>query len=165
MTYATLISVCMVWPVFHLLVTLFFLPESPCYLYARNKYERLKTVLRRIKGPAYDADSDYGEFEVREIRKRRARLPGRFRFDAQKYMERGFNMSSCDSASTNATSRKRGDYHVFAIGLALMVFQQLCGANLCIFYMERLFNEFGSLDDMSIKTRVAVLTVSLVQVS
>lgn len=62
-TYAMLISVCTIWPVFHLIVTLFS-PESPYYFYTRNDPEKLKKVMRRIKGAEYDVDSDYKEIQV-----------------------------------------------------------------------------------------------------
>jgi len=68
-TYAMLISVCMIWPVFHLFIAGLFLPESPCFLYTRDDHEMLKTVMCQIKGADYDVHSDYKELKVFETQK------------------------------------------------------------------------------------------------
>jgi len=78
---------------------------------------------------------------------------------------RSFESSSCDFTSTNNAVLKNRGCNVFIIGVGLVMFQQLCGVSLCIFHMEHIFKEFGSIDDTSIKTRIIVMGVSLAQVS
>jgi len=63
-TNAQLTGLCMVWPALHLFISVF-MPESPLYAYkCYGDSEHVKAVMRRVKGPDYDVDSDFMALEV-----------------------------------------------------------------------------------------------------
>lgn len=64
-TYSMIIGVCIMWPIFHMFATLFFMSESPYYLYKLHYHKNeIKIKLRRIKGQNYDVHSDYNDIQV-----------------------------------------------------------------------------------------------------
>lgn len=88
---------------------------------------------------------------------------------AKKYMGSLETVHSRNSASTknnnnNDKALKERGCNVFVIVVGLVMFQQLCGANLITLHAEHVFSEYGSMDDTSIKTRIIVIVVALAQV-
>uniref|UniRef100_A0A8C5DZ20 Solute carrier family 2, facilitated glucose transporter member 8 n=1 Tax=Gouania willdenowi TaxID=441366 RepID=A0A8C5DZ20_GOUWI len=109
------LAICSSIPPTLLLVCMCFMPETPRFLLSRGKQREAEEVLRYLRGP--DAPVEYECDRIKEA------------FDEECS---SFQMSDLKEAHV---------YKPLAIGILLMIFQQMSGINTIMFYAENIFEQ------------------------
>ncbi len=119
-------------PAVLLLAFLFFVPETPRFLLAKNRAQDALRILRRVNGPAA------AEQEMREI--------------TDAIAHEGAALSDLF---------KPGARTVLFIGIALAVLQQVTGINVFLYYAPDIFKKLGAHADAALLQTVVVGAVNL----
>lgn len=98
----------------------FFMPETPMYLVSRGKDQEAKNSIRKLRGDAYDVDSELITLQLEHQNNVANKLP-------------------IKQAFTTTAAKK-----ALAISMMLMFFQQVCGVNAIIFYTSNIFRDANS---------------------
>ncbi|CAB3365739.1 Hypothetical predicted protein [Cloeon dipterum] len=122
------------------IVTLFFIPESPQHLLAKNNRREAERSLQRLRGAGCYIDEELRQMQTALDRQR---------------AEATTQMEAFKSIFTEKAARK-----ALLIGLGLMLFQQLSGINAVIFYTVSIFEAAGS----TLSPSVSTIIVGIVQV-
>ncbi|XP_065350463.1 facilitated trehalose transporter Tret1-like [Cloeon dipterum] len=122
------------------IITLFFIPESPQHLLAKNNRREAERSLRRLRGAGCYIDEELRQMQTALDRQR---------------AESTTQMEAFKSIFTERAARK-----ALLIGLGLMLFQQLSGINAVIFYTVSIFEAAGS----TLSPSVSTIIVGVVQV-
>lgn len=118
-------------------VVFIFQPESPVYLIKCKKEKEARNALIRLRGKAYDVDS-----EILEIKNILAD-------------ETNYNISILESL------KKKGTQRAMLICFSIMFFQQAAGINAVVFYTDTIFKSAGSSLDSKLSTLIIGLTQAI----
>lgn len=98
----------------------FFMPETPMYLVSRGKEQEAKKSIRRLRGNAFDVDSELITLQLEHQNNVANKLP----------ITQAFTTTAAKKALT--------------ISMMLMFLQQVCGVNAVIFYTSKIFEDANS---------------------
>jgi len=135
-TYINLQYICLAVPI-AFAIFFFFMPESPYYYIAKGKKKEAITALKFLRGKSAEGIQD----ELSEI-------------------QISVEESMRNKASPLDLFRSTGNFKALIISAGLIVFQQLSGINVVLFYTQDIFKDTGS--DM--KPEIATILIGAVQV-
>lgn len=118
------------------LIVFFRAPESPVYLLKKGRQIQAEAALRVLRGPDYNVCKELN------------------------LIEKSLSESSAQKLSFVQALGKRANLLAMIICLGMMVFQQLSGINIVIFYSGTIFKDAGS----SLDPAIATIIVGLSQV-
>jgi len=121
-------------PAFLFFISLFFVPESPRWLFQKDRKEEAKKYLRKMN------EDDIAEKEMESIRK----------------------ALTLEEQGSYAKLWQPGMKKLMLIGMVLAIFQQVTGINTIMYYAPVIFEQTGAGIDASLLQTIAVGTVNLV---
>lgn len=116
------------------LLLLFFVPESPRWLFGRGREEQALEIFSRVAGPAH------AQAEIQRIRQSASERPAK--------------------PSLGALFSRRMRF-VMLIALTIAFFQQITGINAIFYYLPSIFSQTGGGTDVAFKQAVIVGLVNL----
>lgn len=116
-------------------IFMFFMPESPSWLVAKDRVSDAKQSLKKLRGEGSDYDQ-----EMRILQQ-----------EAESKQGQGFQISMY---------KERPHFQPFLLAILLMFFQQFSGINAVMFYATNIFTEAGS----SIEPKYATIIMGAAQV-
>lgn len=116
------------------LAAFFIAPESPLYLLKKDRRQQAEAALRTLRGPTYNI--------YRELHS----------------MEKDISDQNSNKVSFIRAVQKRACILSLVICLGMMLFQQLSGINIVIFYSGSIFKDAGSTMDPAISTIIVGLS-------
>lgn len=129
------------------LVALFFAPETPFYLVARNKRNLAEISLVWLRGKSRNVSDELDRIEVRSLKNLFVLYVMHHYHNY--YLRISFCQEEVDEARRNKGTFRdlissRANRNALVISLGLMIFQQFCGINAVIFYAAEIFRIAGS---------------------
>lgn len=120
-------------PAFLFFALLFFVPETPRYLSAKNEYTKAFSVLEKVNGSKERAESILEDIK-----------------------------SSLSNQSTGKVSVFSYGKLVLVVGIAIAILQQFVGINVILYYAPRIFAELGAGQNASMLQTVIVGVINVI---
>ncbi|KAK9501849.1 hypothetical protein O3M35_012500 [Rhynocoris fuscipes] len=119
--------ICLIIPIV-LSILMIWMPETAYYLLMKNNPEAARKSQQRLRGSKYNVDNEIEQFRLT--------------------IERVASEKLSFKEAFSTTAAKRG----LAVGLGVMLFQQLSGINAVVFYTSTIFESAGSSLDPAVAT-------------